>query len=433
MKKLTKRLVAAVAADLSQEDAPFFESSSLSVRDATGALVEWVQKSLDCDDDGACTERVDSIALAVRELFDELAPFMNDGAGWPSLEDSTEPSVKYRAEHMLQFLLVLPGILRQSDLSLQEISDTFQVIQDLTDMFASNYEELLDGRFHPPVEKYNAEGAEEKSILAERLKLLKPLKPPPSAASTDAATSTSAEDASELTEAILDEDKGELTDFVVRVMEQFVPCRATDRDAEKKFRRIHVGFPGLICRHCLAERGEGRYFFSTIESLTTASTVLEKHVLKCQSMPENVKTDVVNARITHAAQRKMLENGSQQAYFNRLWDRLRSSKIGGKAMNVPMPATGNKDLKASGTEGVLTEATLEFRDHIEILDHVRTHAPWKSNRSVQASLGKYYSCLDYGGRIYQTPSMPERFSSEWLLAKICPKKYENTKGKSLPG
>jgi len=33
------------------------------------------------------------------------------------------------------------------------------------------------------------------------------------------------------------------------------------------------------------------------------------------------------------------------------------------------------------------------------------------------ALEKYYSCLKFGGAIFNTPSMPPHYSSEWVLAK----------------
>jgi hypothetical protein len=40
--------------------------------------------------------------------------------------------------------------------------------------------------------------------------------------------------------------------------------------------------------------------------------------------------------------------------------------------------------------------------------------------------------LDYGGRIYYTSSMPKHFSSEWLLAKVVPRRVSYKKP-NMPG
>ena len=437
VKKLSKQIVVAVSNHLDSEEGDQghpADSASVSAKEAAEQLVEWVQDGLRSDRaDGEILDRAGVIATAICGCFDRVAPYLSTGLGWGRISDSEVPSTAYKADEMFQFLLVLPSILRQSGLPLQEINDTLQVIQDVTVMFTTKYEVLFDKRVHPPVEKYVNEGRPASSKLAERLELLKPA---PVKAEGDTLESKEGE-AAELTEAILEEDKTQLTDFVVSVMEQFIPCRATEKDANKKYRRVHVGYAGLTCRHCRGVHGEGRYFFSSIESLTTASTVLEKHVYKCPLMPQEAKTRVGNARMQHAAQRKTHQNGSQQQYFNRLWDRLRSSKIGGLLDTgcEPLPSPGTKvygEGKSRGSDSTEGEAN-EFRDHISVLNYVRTKVPWKTNRAIQVELDKYYSCLDYGGRIYQTPSMPEHFSSEWLLAKVCPKRYQYAKAKNLPG
>jgi hypothetical protein len=145
-----------------------------------------------------------------------------------------------------------------------------------------------------------------------------------------------------------------------------------------------------------------------------------------------MRDKVVATKITHPAQRKLMETGGQQAYFNRLWDRLRSAKIGGKGTNQT-PVRQQKETEPQKANEDHEGEAIEFRSHLAILDYVRTTPPWKNNKKVQGALSKYYSCLDYGGRIFQTPSMPSHFSPEWLLAKVVPKRYEYAKAKYLPG
>jgi len=208
------------------------------------------------------------------------------------------------------------------------------------------------------------------------------------------------------------------------------------------------GYPGFVCRHCVGGAGEGRYFFTTIESLTTASTVFEKHVLKCPSVPPAVKSAVVSAKACHPEQRKCLPNGAQQAYFNRLWDHMRASKIEGVASNVYAlesyakkasditTGTGageSTGYEANAAAGAVSEL-IEFSDHVQVLDFVRKTAPWKSSNAVLEVLNQYYNCLDYGGRILYTASAPANFSAEWLLAKIAPRPRDALKKKRyLPG
>lgn len=72
--------------------------------------------------------------------------------------------------------------------------------------------------------------------------------------------------------------------------------------------------------------------------------------------------------------------------------------------------------------GAKREKSASFTDHIAVLDHVRNN---KFGAEVDEALDRYYSCLDYAGRVYNTSSMPEHFSSEWLLAKVNPKHHHH--------
>ena len=226
----------------------------------------------------------------------------------------------------------------------------------------------------------------------------------------------------DMSEALLDEDKASLSDFFVKVMEQVVPCISNNQDLGKKNRKLVVGFPGLMCRHCRGKDGEGRYFFTTLESLATSSTVFEKHLGKCSAVSGELKVALHSAKTTHSEQRKVLPTGAQQAYFIKLWERLKTSSIDDDNQNF-FP-----DLEATATplqddeDGANDDAQESFDSHLLLLDYLRTTWPWSNNTKLRQAMIQYYSCLGFGGRLLGTSSMPSHFSSEWLLSKIVPRK-----------
>lgn len=421
--KLTQRIVL-----LATKSHDINDDRSFTVENALEQARAWIEKEL-APEDTSSREKAILFINSTRDCYNTLAPFMANGLGWQALEMSADKcSFKYGSETLLQLLLVLPSVLRQMNLPLQQISDSFQIIREFIDVFTVACNKVLPKHMQPEPEVYVDEVYPEVSSLAGRLKLM------PSTDDVGNPETVSTENPIELTEIILPSDKltpdGEplLTDFVVRTMEQIIPVRATDEDTERKYRRVHVGHPGMTCRHCLGANGEGRYFFSSIESLSTASNILEKHLMRCPKVPDEVKSSIAEAKLRHSLQRKGIPTGEQQAFFNRLWDRLQMGIIGGDAANIPFSRM-RKDEESPEDDS--DSVMLEFRDHLEVLDFVRKTAPWKNIRSIQTALNKYYSCLDYGGRIYQTPSMPNHFSSEWLLAKVVPKRYEYLKAKYL--
>lgn len=175
---------------------------------------------------------------------------------------------------------------------------------------------------------------------------------------------------------------------------------------------------------------EGRYFFSTVESLTACYTVLEKHSLKCKATPDDVKQRLVVARSKHQEQRKALKSGLQQKFFSNLWRRMRGSRLGGADPPSPqIPPDTTESPTASKQPGKFVGE--DFTDHLTVLDRIRSEAT--IDRDIEVAMGRYYACLEYAGRVQYTPSMPPHFSPEWLLAKVAPKNYHKNPRKRFVG
>jgi hypothetical protein len=442
--KLTKRLlVHAVLAgkDKNKEDgskekeenAPLSDSNkagggTVSVRNILDQFLVYIRSRLkESDHEGR--DRANSIVASMRDCFDALAPNISDVKAESEMESSSRqnPCDVLGCDVLMKFLLALPSVLRQPSVPLKEIGDTLAAIQELTDFVALNYKELLDEEFHPPPEHYVGQHQANSSALVSRLQRLD--------SSEQAVASAASHEG--LTEILLASDNAKLTDYLVRVLEQATPCSATFEDTQKKNRSIEEGFPGLCCRYCLGSGGEGRYFFKTAESLSASTSILDKHFSKCQSVPDDVKSEIVLCKRRHTDQRKFLAVGAQQEFFLRLWDRMWSSKIaGGLTSNVYLVPNGGNSAGGAATEDSNPDSSdsgnVEFRDHITLLDFVRSTKPWKGDNGVQEALEQYYNCLDYGGRIFGTDAMPKNFNSEWLLAKISPKTF-GRKIKGIPG
>lgn len=444
--KLTKRLlVHAVLAGKNkdkkngvedkEENTPVSDSQkadgvTVSVRNILDQFLVYIQSRLkESDQEGR--DRANAIVTSMRDCFDALAPNISDAKAESEMEieasSGQDPCDVLGCDVLMQFLLALPSVLRQPSVPLKEIGDTLAAVQELIDFVVSNYEKLLDERFHPPPEHYLGQHQTNSSALVSRLCRLE--------SSEQALASAGSHEG--LTEILLASDNAKLTDYLVRVLEQATPCSATFEDTQKKNRTIEEGFPGLTCRYCLGSGGEGRYFFKTAESLSASTSILDKHFAKCPSVPVDVKSEIVLCKRRHTDQRKFLAVGAQQEFFLRLWDRMWSSKSAGGltsnaylAKNVGNSAGGataedsNPDSSDSGN--------VEFHDHITLLDFVRSTKAWKGDNGVQEALEQYYNCLDYGGRIFGTDAMPKNFNSEWLLAKVSPKTF-GRKIKGIPG
>lgn len=449
--KLTKRLFLA-GASFADENGDQSESTGngptgVSVEVVIQRFLEEVVSGLDKNDEerkGRATKIVDSILTS----FDELAPELQSFDAGDQDDDehasaAQRPCQKMGVDVLMQFLLILPSILRHSELSLQQINDTQQAIQELTHFVTKNYSKLFPKQQLPPVEHYTVKEKPTQNLVVMRLRNVD--------AGDDGKMSQ------ELTDLIWPEDKGDLTEFVVNVMLQAVPCRATQQDTQKRHRKIYVGYPGAVCRHCMGKNGEGRYFFQTIDSLSTLGTAFEKHFAKCPSVPAEIKEMITESKTRHMEQRRHLKNGSQQAFFVSLWERLRSMKIAGDTAAGYVPnllegqstPAGSPRLKSSPRSAVAAAASISGNNNIDddagfveekielpspaaVVDYIRTTLPWKGSREIDEALSQYYNCLEYGGRIYNTKVMPKHFSPAWLLAKVAPKQ-KRAKKLHMPG
>jgi len=414
--KFTKRLF--IASKPSEKDGSSEDKKSKTTKPVS-AIVELFLKS-SFEEGKKSLEKAKEVIDLILQCFDEQAPSLCKEVNELALDDSKPARDICSIDIFMQFLLVLPSLLTQSDLPLQEINDSLQVIQDLTAFCNEHCQDVFPPEVVPPVEHYTTEEKLPSSNLVHRL----------------SRSSKISQGSEALTEVIWEEDKKVLSDFVVSVMDQVRACRATEEDTRRKHRKIHVGYPGAVCKHCMGQTGEGRYFFTTIESLTTLGTVFEKHFAKCSAVPQEVKKAIVANKARHHEQRKLLPAGSQQAYFLRLWDRLRTMRIsGGDGSMIPItqPTFASPEKKKEDDKVAdIVHEKREFTNSLEVLEYVRTTVPWKGTKEIDDALNQYYTCVDFGGRIYNTRGMPKHFSPAWLLAKVGPKKLK-VKRMNLPG
>jgi hypothetical protein len=162
-----------------------------------------------------------------------------------------------------------------------------------------------------------------------------------------------------------------------------------------------------------------------MESMTTAATVIEKHLLRCPDIEQSVKDRMTKVRSKHAEQRKALPTGAQTSFFGRLFQRLQSmgpSQDGSSSFFFPMaPSMGNRNERDPAlSSDDATDSGDGFKNHVEVLEFIQSSEPWKSNEVLVEAVENYYNCLQYGGRIANTKKAPTNFSSEWLYSKIAP-------------
>eukprot|EP00934_Nitzschia_sp_Nitz4_P002889 Nitzschia sp. Nitz4//scaffold40_size135432//24310//29965//NITZ4_003232-RA/size135432-processed-gene-0.58-mRNA-1//-1//CDS//3329551183//2879//frame0 len=321
-------------------------------------------------------------------------------------------------EHLMRMLLVLPKMLNRSDLTDKQLDDVIGISGELVNYLVENQEILFASSYQQPPEDYSGKSPEFLEYIASRLNSKVADGTKKITTNGGAARGESANNA------MLPSDASVLSDFVATVMGQVEFCWATSADMAKKGRRgfMTIGHPGLVCKHCLGKNGDGRYFFSSLASLNTASTTIDKHLLKCPQVSYEIKQKVQGSRGFHSEQQKSAPLGSQSAFFARLWDRLQSSRAFSHEYDANLyPSASNVDSLEveSNNAGALaeTDKDISFQSHQEVLSYLQTVSPWNHKEEVIGALTQYYGCLEWGSSIYGTKAMPAKFSSEWILAK----------------
>jgi hypothetical protein len=83
--------------------------------------------------------------------------------------------------------------------------------------------------------------------------------------------------------------------------------------------------PGLACKHCFGGYGSGRFFPSSIKTLSDTSktlNVLHNHMMRCRKCPAEIREKLEQLRGSHDEERAKMKFGSQKAFFARIWERL---------------------------------------------------------------------------------------------------------------
>jgi hypothetical protein len=128
---------------------------------------------------------------------------------------------------------------------------------------------------------------------------------------------------------ILPSDKDNSTTFSYLLLSQMQPCVFTEADRLGKRKGLPTGFAGLACRHCFGGYGSGRFFPSSIKTLSDTSktlNVLHNHMTRCRKCPPEVLTQLAAAKETHDEERSKMKFGSQKSFFAKIWSRLHDNR-----------------------------------------------------------------------------------------------------------
>jgi hypothetical protein len=402
-------------------------STKVILEEFASSLLLNVEK-LDDSTNGTEKTKIKDIVTELLSLFNKLVPLTFEKEDECHLTEGKQWCDVLDCRYLFKFLIIIPNMLQKADLPTQQYLHTISVIHELLAFVSNNHQELFDECLKLPNEEYRSESKFPSRLPSQiknfsrkdlRLDLGKPLK--------------QEESSDKSVEIIRPKDRVGLTDFVAIVMSQTIMRKSTLEDSNRQGR---YG-PCIVCRHCLGIKNGGKYFFGSYDSIATAATVIEKHVLRCAEIGNEVKQEVMNARIYHSKQRRNLPIGAQSAFFVRLYDRLQSmaqphhesepgttdySKTSSLSAEKS-PLVSEKRIAAKfDVVGENSNISLVYNSHLDVMEHIQSAEPWKSKKPLAEMISKYYNCLDYGGKLCGMKKNGLTLSSEWLYSKLTYKK-----------
>lgn len=145
------------------------------------------------------------------------------------------------------------------------------------------------------------------------------------------------------------EDKSMSTSFSLTLLTQMRACVFTEADRLGKRKGLPLGFSGLACKHCYGGYGSGRFFPSSIKTMSDTSktlNVLHCHMMRCRKCPIEVRVQLQTLRMRHDEERAKMKFGSQKAFFTKIWERLHGESPPDKSSNALV--LGASAIDASG-------------------------------------------------------------------------------------
>lgn len=357
--------------------------------------------------------RIKGIIIELISLFNKLVPLSLERKEEWHLTEGEQWCDVLGCRYLFKFLIILPNILQGVDIPAQQYSNTIGIVQELLTFLSNNHQSLFDKGLKLPNEEYNSESGFPSTLPSQIMNFSQ---------TTHALDPKKEESEKESVEAILPKDRGELTDFVHIVMSQTIIGRSTIEHTSRH--GIYgTGHPYIVCRHCLGMKKGGKYFYGSYDSIATAVTAVEKHILRCTEIDDAVRRDMMEAKVHHAQQRKNLPFGSQSAFFVRLFDRMRGIQTNhepGRTREFSMTASSS----AGKESKIQSYSTLHsLKSHQAVMRFIQDEnssksTSWRSTKQLEKMIDKYYNCLEYGGKLSGTEKCDSTFCSEWLYSKL---------------
>ena len=120
---------------------------------------------------------------------------------------------------------------------------------------------------------------------------------------------------------VVPDDRSSIAEFLYFVMLQLQPCRFTEADRNKR-RMKEVGCIGVECKHCVGQVDSRKFFWSSVNAVESNFISVHTHLMECRFIPTEMKEKLADLKALRKEHTAKLKNGSQKAFFARIWRRL---------------------------------------------------------------------------------------------------------------
>ncbi len=121
-----------------------------------------------------------------------------------------------------------------------------------------------------------------------------------------------------------DSDKTSTSDLTYYTLSQVEPYKTLEQGTSSNLEddsSREIGFPGLVCRHCMKIPDGRKFFTNSAEHLGDLLLTISNHMGSCNECPSMTKSQIAGYMKTHEHQLQTLKE-EHNVCMNRVWQRM---------------------------------------------------------------------------------------------------------------
>ena len=117
-------------------------------------------------------------------------------------------------------------------------------------------------------------------------------------------------------------DKTSTSELTYFTLLQLEPYKTLGQGYEGEDEGCEIGFPGVVCKHCMKHPSGRKFFTTSSEHLGDLLLTISDHLSICRDCPDDIKAQIATHQTTHTMQVGGLPVGEHNLCMQRVWSRL---------------------------------------------------------------------------------------------------------------